>query len=118
MKSRFDNCTKFFLYDSFLYRQTFIKGNVHNEIYYPELGIFSTVEDYPSNDFDIPYDAVVLSSKKFRREVDKLRIQIKIKIRVLTLFIISCKIIIRLLFSCYFFCFVLGDLKKVSFLLA
>ena len=77
MKIYFDNCTKFFLYDSFLYRQIFIKGNVHNEIYYPELGIFSTVEDYPSDGFDIPDDATVLSGKKAREEMKRRRMRIK-----------------------------------------
>lgn len=77
MKSRFDNCTRFFLHDSFLYRQTFIEGNIHNEIYYADLGIFSTVEDYPSNDFDIPDDATVLPSKKAGEEIERRRMSMK-----------------------------------------
>lgn len=77
MKIYFDNCTKFFLYNSFLYRQTFIKGNIHNEIYYANLGIFSTVEDYPSNDFDIPDDATVLPSKKAEEEIERRRMSMK-----------------------------------------
>ncbi len=77
MKIYFDNRTKFFLYDSFLYRQTLIKGNVHNEIYYAELGIFSTVEDYPSDGFDIPDDATVLSGKKVIEEIGRRRMRIK-----------------------------------------
>lgn len=68
---------KLFKYNDKLYRQTHERGQICNEIYYPDLDIMTIVDYMYSDDFDIPDNAVVLSSKKFRREVDKLRIQIK-----------------------------------------